>query len=165
MTRESKMGVPAKMMSRRTRDADGPAEVLVCKCRVLVLRLALVLTFCPVLFAQAGGYLIFTVAGTTTPGFSGDNGPATSARLYAPHGVAVDADGNLYVADTDNSRVRKVSNGLITTVAGSGAGFGGDNGPATTAQLNDPAGVAVDSSGNLYIADTENSRIRKVAGG
>jgi uncharacterized protein (TIGR03437 family) len=129
-----------------------------------VLRLALVLAFCPALFAQVSGYLIFTVAGTTTPGFSGDNGPAASARLDQPHGVAVDADGNLYVADTDNSRIRKVSNGVITTVAGTGAeGFGGDSGPATSAQLNDPAGVAVDSAGNLYIAD--NGRIRKVSNG
>ena len=98
--------------------------------------------------------VITTVAGNGTAGFSGDNGPATSAQLYDPAGVAVDSAGNLYIADTGNNRIRKVSNGVITTVAGNGtAGFSGDGGPATSAQLNDPQGVAVDSAGNLYIAD------------
>ena len=72
-----------------------------------------------------------------------------------PNGVAVDSAGNLYIADTGNNRIRKVSNGVITTVAGNGTqGFSGDNGPATSAQLTIPSGVAVDSAGNLYIADT-----------
>ncbi len=80
--------------------------------------------------------MITTVAGNGTPGFSGDNGPATSAQLYGPSAVAVDSAGNLYIADTVNNRIRKVSNGVITTVAGNGtAGFSGDNGPATSAQL------------------------------
>ena len=110
--------------------------------------------------------MITTVAGNGTCGFSGDNGPATSAQLYGSHGVAVDSAGNLYIADTANNRIRKVSNGVITTVAGNGtAGFSGDNGPATSAQLTDPEGVAVDSAGNLYIADTGNNRIRKVSNG
>ena len=75
--------------------------------------------------------------------------------MNGPIGVAVDSAGNLYIADTGNNRIRKVSNGVITTVAGNGTpGFSGDNGPATSAQLNDPYGVAVDSAGNLYIADT-----------
>jgi uncharacterized protein (TIGR03437 family) len=110
--------------------------------------------------------VITTIAGNGTAGFSGDNGPATSAQLATPLGVAVDSAGNLYVADRDNSRVRKVASGVMTTVAGNGTqGFGGDNGAAVNAQLNFPHGVAIDSAGNLYIADSGNSRIRKVANG
>src|SRR5450759_2275213 len=110
--------------------------------------------------------LIAVVAGNGTSGFSGDNGPATSAQLNVPYGVAVDSAGNLYIADTGNNRVRKVASGMVTTVAGNGTpGFSGDNGPATSAQLNVPYGVAVDSAGNLYIADSGNIRIRKVANG
>jgi sugar lactone lactonase YvrE len=107
---------------------------------------------------------IATVAGNGTPGFSGDNGPATSASLYSPSGVAVDAAGNLYIADTSNQRIRKVdTSGIITTVAGNGTGgYSGDSGPATSASLNYPYGVAVDAAGNLYIADESNQRIRKV---
>lgn len=110
--------------------------------------------------------VIITVAGNGTPGFGGDNGPSTGARLNQPFGVALDSAGNLYIADSGNNRVRKVSNGVIATVAGNGtATLSGDNGPATSAQLNQPLGVAVDSAGNLYIAESTNSRIRKVANG
>jgi len=85
--------------------------------------------------------VISTVAGSGTQGFSGDNGPATSAQLNGPSGVAVDSAGNLYIADYLNVRIRKVSNGVITTVAGNGTQwFGGDNGPATSAQLWYPSG-------------------------
>jgi uncharacterized protein (TIGR03437 family) len=109
---------------------------------------------------------ITTVAGNGTQGFGGDNGPATSAQLFRPSGVAVDSAGNLYIADTFNNCIRKVSGGVITTVAGSGTqGFSGDNGPATSAQLYWPWGVAVDSAGNLYIADSNNNRVRKVSNG
>jgi uncharacterized protein (TIGR03437 family) len=111
---------------------------------------------------KVSGGVITTIAGNGTPGFSGDNGPAASARLAYPQGVAVDSASNLYIADAGNNRIRKVSNGVIATVAGGGA-FLGDNGPATSAQLDNPEGVAVDSAANLYIADTSNSRIRKVS--
>lgn len=105
--------------------------------------------------------VITTVAGTGTQGFSGDDGPATSAQLAHPGSVAVDAAGDLYIADTGNNRVRKVSKGPITTIAGDGTyGFDGDGGPATSAQLNLPSDVAVDSAGNVYIADFNNHRVR-----
>jgi sugar lactone lactonase YvrE len=97
----------------------------------------------------------------------GDGGPATSAHLLGPEGVAVDAQGNVYIADQENERVRKVTpGGTITTLAGSGpaihGSYSGDGGPATSARLNSPYGVAVDKKGNLYIADTVNNRVRKV---
>jgi len=110
--------------------------------------------------------VITTVAGNGTASFSGDNGPATSAQLYGSHGVAAGPDGSVYIADSSNNRIRKVSNGAITTVAGNGTpGFSGDNGPAASAQLSDPEGVTVDSAGNLYIADAFNNRIRKISNG
>jgi sugar lactone lactonase YvrE len=107
---------------------------------------------------------ITTVAGDGKQGFSGDGGPATSARIFNAHGIAFDASGNLYIADTDNWRIRKVSiSGIITTVAGKGTeGFSGDGGAATSAELY-PWGVALDPSGNLYIADGRNYRVRKVS--
>jgi sugar lactone lactonase YvrE len=107
---------------------------------------------------------ITTVAGVGAPGFAGDGGPARQARLYLPTGVALDAVGNLYIADEGNNRIRRVSpDGIIQTVAGNGvAGFGGDGGAATDAWLAAPDGVAADAAGNLYIADTVTHRIRKV---
>lgn len=106
------------------------------------------------------------LAGTGKTGFSGDNGPAASAQLATARGVAVDSSGNVFIADTFNHRIRKVSNGTITTVAGNGtAGYSGDGGQATSAQLSFPLAVAVDSSDNLYIADTNNHVIRRVSGG
>jgi trimeric autotransporter adhesin len=110
---------------------------------------------------------IATFAGNNLRGFAGDGGSAVGAQLSEPEDVAVDSSGNVYIADTDNNSVRKVdSSGNITTVAGNQtSGFSGDNGSAVAAQLNRPVGVAVDSSGNLYISDYMNSRIRKVASG
>lgn len=106
-----------------------------------------------------------TLAGTGESGFGGDGGPATNARFLNPSGIAADDAGNVYVADFQNSRVRKIdTNGLVTTVAGTAtAGFSGDGGPATGAQLNFPRCVVVDQDGNLYIADSNNNRIRKVS--
>lgn len=107
---------------------------------------------------------IITVAGNGTQGFSGDGGPAISARLYSPTRAVADAAGNLYIADYYNSRIRKVdTSGTITTFAGSGnQAFGGDGGPATAADLNLPYSVAVDSGGNVFIMDTWNNRVRRV---
>ncbi len=112
------------------------------------------------------GGIIITIAGNGVPGYSGDGGPAYAALLDNPTGLAVDGAGNVYIADSGNHAIRKIDTlGMIATVAGTGApGFGGDGGPATAAQLNAPAGVALDSAGNLYIADSGNQRIREVAG-
>ena len=110
--------------------------------------------------------IISTVAGTGTAGYDGDNIAAVNAKLNVPSSLALDAAGNLYLADQNNVRIRKVNSatGVITTVAGSGlTGYDGDNVPATSAALSGPKGITLDASGNLYIADTGNSRIRKVA--
>ena len=107
---------------------------------------------------------ITTIAGTGAFGFSGDGGPAVEAELRSPGGVAVDSAGNVYIADVNDHRIRKVdSTGTITTIAGTGEfGFSGDGGPAVEAELRRPRGVAVDSAGNVYIADSSDHRIRKV---
>jgi sugar lactone lactonase YvrE len=107
---------------------------------------------------------IATIAGTGEAGYGGDGVPATTATLQTPFGVAVDAVGNVYIADRGNNRVRRVdAAGEITTVAGTGeAGYGGDGMPSTAALLDAPSGVAVDASGNVYVADTNNHRVRRV---
>jgi hypothetical protein len=110
--------------------------------------------------------IINTVAGNGTPGFAGDGASATSAELFNPQGIFVDGFGNLFIADESNQRVRKVTAGIISTVAGNGtAGFSGDSSTATTAKLSNPLGVAVDGSGNIFIADANNNRIREVSSG
>ena len=107
---------------------------------------------------------IYTVAGTGLPGFSGDGEAAVKARLNAPAGVAVDKDGNLFIADSGNHRTRMVSTGgILTTIAGTGAaGFSGDGGLAAAAQLHTPTGLALDGEGNLYVADNENNHVRRL---
>ncbi|MDQ6796836.1 MAG: hypothetical protein M3011_02215 [Actinomycetota bacterium] len=115
-----------------------------------------------VLTSVAGG------GGAGVAGFGGDGGPATAAQLATPSGVAVDGKGNVVVADTANQRIRRIdaATGTIATVAGGAAdgapGFGGDGGQATAARLNGPAGVAIDASANVVIADTANNRIRRI---
>jgi uncharacterized protein (TIGR03437 family) len=110
-------------------------------------------------------YTISTIAGNNTSGYSGDNGPATSAQLNQPGGIVVDSSGNIYFSDAGNHVVRKISNGTITTYAGTAGtpGYTGDGGPATKAELNNPAGLALDSSGDLFIADAANNLIREVS--
>jgi sugar lactone lactonase YvrE len=117
--------------------------------------------------AVSGGTITtFAGSGVGAEGYSGDGGPAVVALLNCPRGVAVDANGNLYIADTKNHVVRQVVGGTITTLAGNGQqGFRGDNGPAIAASLDTPSSVAIDPSGNVFIADTHNQRIRQVSGG
>ena len=110
--------------------------------------------------------IISTVAGNGVEGYAGDGGPATAAQLDFPTGVAVDSSGHLYITDSKSNHLRVVnlSTGTISTAAGNGtAGYAGDGGPATAATLNFPTGVAVDSSGNVAVADTNNNRVRKIA--
>lgn len=114
---------------------------------------------------SASNNIVTTLAGQDASGFAGDNGRAIFAKLNAPRGLAVDASGNLYIADSLNHRIRKVTPaGIISTVVGSGTpGFSGDGGPALNAQLNRPLAITLDAAGNMYIADSFNSRIRKVS--
>ena len=124
----------------------------------------------PFLFLAANAQIITTIAGTGTMGYSGDNGPAIHAELHSPKGSALDKYGNIYIADDANNRVRKVTTaGIITTIAGNGylagisGGYSGDFGPATSAELYNPSSVAVDTTGNIFIADWSNNRVRKVS--
>ena len=108
---------------------------------------------------------ISTLAGSGNPGFGGDGGPASAAALNSPSAVAVDSEGNVFVADRSNHRIRKIDgSGTITTIAGTGAaGFSGDGGQGSNAQLNTPTGVAVDSAGHVFFADTLNRRVRMIS--
>lgn len=111
--------------------------------------------------------IINTVAGNGTQGFSGDGGPATSAQLSSVSGLAVDIVGNLWISDSGANRIRQDTQlGIITTVAGTGAcGFSGEGSPAGAAQLCNPEGIAADSAGDIFVADTGNSRIRRISPG
>jgi trimeric autotransporter adhesin len=126
------------------------------------------------IYSTSGGFVleipassgtVTTIAGSgNSPYFGGDGGPATSAQMYSPSGIAVDSSGNWYIADTSNNRIRLVTTaGVISTIAGTGAaGSSGDSGPAAAAELNSPHGVVFDSSNNLYIADSGNNEVRKI---
>ncbi len=118
--------------------------------------------------AKAQTYIINTIAGNGTSGYSGDGAAATLAKLNYPSEVAVDGAGNVYIADTENNVIRKIttSTGIISTIAGTGrTGYSGDGEAATSAELNGPTGVSVDALGNVYIADNGNDRIRMVSAG
>jgi len=120
---------------------------------------------CVVRKIDGGTGIISTVAGSGESGFGGDGGPALRAKLNRPEGIFVDSEGALYIADSGNHRIRKVepSTGIIKTIAGNGeAGYAGDNDSALKARLNNPAGVVVDSKGNVYFNDYGNDRIRKI---
>ena len=108
--------------------------------------------------------IISTVAGTGIPECCNDNGLAVEAHLYFPSDIDVDTEGNLYISDRSNNRIRKVnSDGIITTMAGLGKpGYGGDFGPADKALLKYPFGISLDNKGNFYIADRGNNRVRKI---
>jgi uncharacterized protein (TIGR03437 family) len=108
---------------------------------------------------------IQTVAGSGSPTFSGDGGSATAAGIPYPGSVVVDPAGNLFIVDSVDNRIREVTGTTINTIAGTGApAFGGDNGPPLQAMLNSPFGITLDASGNLYIADSSNNRVRKISG-
>jgi uncharacterized protein (TIGR03437 family) len=114
---------------------------------------------------EVSGGVINTVAGSATPGFQGDGGPGIQAEITFVHGLTTDSNGNLYIADTTNARVRMVttSSGIISTFAGNGiSGYTGDGGKAINASLNSPAGLVADKAGNVYISDYGNSTVRKV---
>jgi hypothetical protein len=114
-----------------------------------------------------GSGIITTVVGDGTSGFGGDNGPATAAQIRRPSAIAFDASDNLYIADTDNHRIRRVdqATGIITTIAGDGvAGFAGDGGPATAAQMRFPRGVAIGPDDTIYLSDSNSNRIRTIDG-
>ena len=117
-----------------------------------------------ILSLQAQSQTIITIAGTGTSGFSGDGGSAISAKINYAADVVTDGSGNIFFSDYNNQRIRKInSSGIISTIAGTGvAGYNGDGIQATAAQLNKPYGLAIDDTGNLYIADWFNNRVRKV---
>ena len=129
---------------------------------IVAIAATIIVTLAPTV---ANAQTMSTIAGNGTAGFSGDDKPAIASGLNQPKGIAFDATGNMYIADMTNHRVRRVTpDGTISTVAGTGtAGYNGDGGLATGAQLNQPGAIAFDASGNMYIADSQNRRVRKVS--
>lgn len=127
------------------------------------LRLAILFAFAFVINLDA--QIINTIAGNHASGYSGDGGPATSASIFNIDGIVVDKNGNVYISDANTHVIRKINtSGIISTFAGTGvAGFSGDGGPATSAKLNQPAGLEIDSLGYIYVADCNNNRIRKIS--
>ncbi len=125
---------------------------------------ALFIVLIAAFFSPLQAQIITTVAGTDNGGYNGDNIPAVTAFLYQPYCTSFDAAGNMYIADANNHRIRKVdASGTISTIAGTGsAGYSGDGGPATLSSLNTPTGVLVDPVGIIYIADNSNCAIRKI---
>ena len=108
--------------------------------------------------------IISTIAGTGTPGYNGEGIAATSAQVSGPWGICVSNSGDIYFSEWGNQRIRKISGGIITTIAGDGTGaFLGEGTAATAAEIHNPQGVAVDAAGNVYIADAVNERVRKVS--
>src|ERR1700739_1827170 len=116
------------------------------------------------LFINVKAQIITTVCGNGTFGYTGDGGLAMAAEINNIGRIAIDALGNIFIADYDNQRIRKINTaGIISTLAGNGtAGYTGDGGPATAAELNQPSGIATDAAGNVYIGDTYNNLVRKV---
>src|ERR1035438_3424600 len=129
------------------------------------LSLGVCLGFVCLTAAHAQQYTINTLAGNGTVGYVGDSGAPLSAEFSSPNAVAFDSKGNLYIADSQNHRVRMISGGTVTTIAGNGtAGYLGDGAAATAAELNNPSGLAFDSAGNLYISDTNNHVTLNITG-
>ncbi|MCW3121011.1 MAG: Leucinerich repeat protein-like protein [Flavipsychrobacter sp.] len=125
--------------------------------------LPMVVAFILALAINSQAQIITTFAGNGTPAYGGDGGPAPSAKIYAPGGVCLDAAGNLYIADRNNQCIRKVTGGIISTIAGTGAiGYSGDGGPATNATFHDPIELTIDVAGNIYIGDANNNAVRKI---
>ena len=130
----------------------------------LVLRLSTLIVYCFLALTSVQAQIITTVVGNGTAGYGGDGGQATAAQIQLANRTILDAMGNMYIADTYNNRIQKVNTlGIISTIAGDGSmNYTGDGGLATAAELSHPSSVAIDALGNIYIADFDNKRIRKI---
>jgi len=162
----NRLPVPEHRLGEVTAPIKDRLSQQTCDATRIKIPLAFVSVICLLLSAspsQSQG-IIATVAGNGSPAFAGDGGPATAAALNHPYGLAIDSTGAIYISDTDNARIRRVSpSGIISTVAGDGIpGASGDGGSALSASLSDVAGVALDAAGNFYFGDASNRRVRKV---